>query len=402
MTTQRNLLRGALALGMAVAAFGAASPAGAQDLDPRWLPWIGCWNVSGENAAPGLVCVTPSRQEGAVELLRLAGGDVEAREVLWGDGRRHDTSRESCTGWEQGTFSEDGRRLFLQGEFTCEGVTQQTAGIIAMASPVAWIDVRVAGMEGKHVAWVQRYHTATGEEAQAAGFGDLLTERGWAVATARMVAAGALTVDDVIEASAQVPAEAVQALLAERGDRFDLTAAELLRMADAGVADDVIDVTVAVSYPERFQLQTGQNDVAVSALDTGHLRRRPIYASASPYFYDPFYSPWSLRYGYLGYGYGYSPYSWGYGGWGGYSYGYRPTVVVVSPAPSEPHGRVVNGRGYTRGSSPSSGGSGGSYTPSRSGSAAPRGAAASGSGGARSSGGTSTGRTAKPRGGGSF
>lgn len=402
MTMKHCLSRGALAMGLAIAVLGAASPAGAQDVDPRWLPWIGCWSPTAEDPALELVCVRPAQQQGAVELLRLSENAVTAREVLWADGARHDTSRETCTGWEQGTFSQDGRRLFLKGEFTCEGVTQQTAGVIAMASPAAWIDVRVAGMGGESVAWVQRYNTATTEATDEAGFGDLLADRAWSVATARMVAAGSMDVDDIIEASANVPDEAVQALLAERGDRFELDAAELVRMEAAGVSGDVIDVAVAVSYPRRFQLDTGRNDVDVSALDTGSLRRRPRTAyGVGPAFYDPFYMPWSLRYGYFGYGYGYgySPYSWGsYGGYG-YPFGYRPTVVVVDHVDPGPRGRVVNGRGYTRGGGGASSGGSGGYVPSRSGAGGSVGGSTGGSG--SGSGGTSTGRTAKPRGGGS-
>lgn len=396
MTMKHTLARGALALGTAIAVMGAASPASAQEGDPRWLPWIGCWAPANPTPGLDLVCVRPAEQAGAIEMLRISDNTVSAREVLWADGQRHDTSRESCTGWDMGTFSEDGRRLFLKGEYTCEGVTQETAGIIAMASPVAWVDIRVAGMAGEDVAWVQRFHAAPATDVEAAGFGDILEDQGWSVATARLVASADLDVDDVIEASAMVPAEAVQALLAEKGDKFELTAADLLRMADAGVSDDVIDVTVAVSYPERFRLNTGQEEqVAVSALDTGSLRRRPIYGAVG--YYDPFYSPWSLRYGYYGYGYGYgySPYSygWGYGGYG-YGYGYRPTVVVVDQV-ERSHGRVVNGRGYSRGRSPASGGGSGGYTWGRSGSSGSAGAASSGAG----SRGSSTGRTAKPRGG---
>ena len=166
-----------------------------------------------------------------------------------------------------------------------------------------------------------------------------------------------------------------------------------------------------MSYPDRFQLNAGVpgQEMAVSALDRGSLRRRWAYTGVmGPSFYDPFYAPWSLRFGYGNGWYGYDPYGWGYGyGYrygGGYGYGgYRPTVIVVDQAPRE-HGRVINGRGYSRGRSPgASGGSGGSYVPSRSGGGG-SGTGATSGGASSSSGsrGTSTGRTAKPRGGGGF
>lgn len=402
MTTQRNIGRAVLALGAALAVLAGPGPLAAQDVDARWLPWIGCWAPSSEGAGVDLVCVQPAQQPSAVELLRIVDGAIAQREVLWADGQRHETSRESCTGWEQGSFSEDGRRLFLKGEYTCEGVTQETAGIVSMASPATWLDVRVAGMGGERVAWVQRYHAVSEERAAAAGVGGLLDNRAMSVATARMVAASALDVDDVIEASALAPAEAVQALLAERADPLDLNAAELIRMADAGIADDVIDVAVAVSYPQRFRLDTGGDpQVAASALDRGSLRRRWVGSA----YYDPFFMPWSLRYGYGSGWYGYDRYGYGYGGYGyggyfgGYPYGYRPTVIVVDEVGDRPAGgRVVNGRGYSRGRTTGSGGSGGSYGPPRSAGSGATGAATGSTG--SSSSGKSTGRTAKPRGGG--
>jgi len=255
--------------------------------------------------------------------------------------------------------------------------------------------VRVAGRAGEHTAWVQRFRTADPGLAEAAGFGDLVAEGAWSSRTARLAASAGLGADDVIEASARVPAEAVRALLAEQGSKLQLSAATLVRMADAGVSESVIDVAVAVSYPNKFRLQRGGEDVARTALDEGSLRRR--WAYAGPGFYDPFFAPWSLRYGYgYGYGYygfGYDPYSYGWRYGGGYL-GYTPVIVGVDRVEPE-HGRVIAGRGYSRGSSGSGGSaSGGGYSaPGWSSS----GGSASGGG---SSGGSDTGRTAKPRGGG--
>lgn len=411
MSKYRILGLKALTFGLATLALGAAIPVSAQEVDARWLPWMGCWQATGEDASSDLLCVRPAAQAGGMEFLRVSDDAVVAREVVWADGQRHETTREACTGWEKGAFSQDGRRLFLSSEYTCDGnVVQEGGGIIAMASPVAFVDVRVAGMGGERMAWVQHYRAASEALAEAAGFGDILEDRGWSVGQARMVAAAPLDIEDVIEASNTVPAEAVEAFLAERGDRMDLKAAQLLQLADAGVPERVIDVAVATSYPESFRLASGGGDQAGqrSALDEGSLRRR--WGTGSMLGYDP-YLPGSLRYGYGGslyygygynpYGYAYSPYGYGYGyGYGGYGYGgYRPVIVQVDRTSDRPHGRVVNGRGYTQGRGSSSGPSQ-SYVPrSSAGASGTSSAGSSGSTGSSSSG-TSTGRTAKPRGGG--
>ncbi len=405
MTTTRDLSRGALALGLALTLVG-AGPAGAQEVDARWLPWIGCWEPANESADVDLVCVRPG-DAGAVEIVRVKGTEVVSTEVVRTDGTRHEAAHESCKGWEEGAFSADGRRVFLRSSYSCgSDMTQEGGGILAFTGPGEWLDVRAAGMGGQGTAWAQRFRPAEGALIQAAGFGDLLAERAWSSLRARLLAGALLDVDDVIEASGQVPAEAVKAFLAEQGNPLELSAAELVRMADAGVSEEVIDVAVAVSYPERFTLRGGGEQVARTALDEGSLQRRWSYGGylgMRPGFYDPFFAPWSLRYGYgygAGYyGYGYDPYSYGLGwGYGGGYYGYTPVIVDVDRTPRE-HGRVIPGRGYSRGSS------GSSATPSRTSGGASRspspsssGSASSGSSGTSS--GSSSGRTAKPRGGG--
>lgn len=414
MSKQTSYGLKALTFVLAVAATGALAPATAQDgVDARWLPFLGCWEATSEEAPTGdLLCVRPTAQTGGVEFLRVSDDAVVAREVLWADGQRHETTREACRGWEQGTFSQDGRRLFLQSEYTCDGgAIQQGGGIIAMASPVAFLDVRVAGVDGDRLAWVQRYHAASEAQAEAAGFGDILEDRAWSVGQARMVASANLDIDDLIEASAAQPAEAVEAFLAERGSQLDLKAAHLVRLADAGVPERVIDVAVATSYPGSFHL-TGGTDVMVaetSALDQGSLRRRwgtsaayDPYMSRAGYWGYPAYGSLYYGYGYSPFGYGYSPYGYGYGGWGYGPGSYRPVVVEVDRTSSRPHGRVVNGRGYSAGRS-SSGSTSQGYVPRSGGGASGSSAATSGgSGSSTRSSGSSTARKAKPRGGGGY
>ncbi len=385
----------AVALALALAP-GLAS---AQKTDARLLPWLGCWEPANGADAGDLLCVRPATQDAAVEVVRLAGSEIVSRELVWADGARHETERADCTGWEEGTFSKDGRRLFLSSEHTCASSTEQGGGIMAIASPNEWLDIRVAGQDDDVMAWVQRYQLASAEKTEAAGFGDVLDDL-WSARTARMVASAPLDVDDVIEANEQVPHQAVEALLAERGDQLALSSDELLRMTDAGVPASTIDVAVAVSYPETFQVAQGDRPER-AAVDEGVLNGRSGrrgYGSYDPFFYDPFY-----RYGY-GYGYGYGGYGYGGYGYGGYGYGgygYVPTVVVVDRQPTQ-HGRVVNGRGYTRGGSGSStGGASRTYVPSGGRpAAAPRsGGSTSGGTAARSGGSSGSTRTAKPRGG---
>ena len=103
MTTKSDLSRSALVLALAVALVG-AGPAGAQQVDARWLPWIGCWEPVNGSGEADLVCVRPGDEVGAVEILRVRAAEVVGRESVWTDGKRHETAHETCTGWEEGPF----------------------------------------------------------------------------------------------------------------------------------------------------------------------------------------------------------------------------------------------------------------------------------------------------------
>lgn len=380
MTARPILRTTGLLSGALLAAAALVGPAQAQDADARWLPWLGCWEpvgaaAEGAPAEDALLCVRQAG--GGVEVVTLVDGEIAGRETLRADGTRHESDREGCRGWSQADFSYDARRVYVGSEHRCEGeTTRRATGLIAMTSPHEWIEVESIEVGGRNVAWVRRYRAADAESTEAAGFGNVLAGRGMAVESARMAAASPIGVEDIIEASARVHAEAVEAWVADTNDPLDLDARTLLTMADAGVPERVIDVAVAVSYPEHFAVdrRAEPRDRAEYSDYYGH-RPRGWFG----------YGSWYDRYSMNRYGYGYgSP--WGYGGW---SYGYRPSIVVVQPRASTPsHGRVIAGKGYRRG------GSGGSNPP------ASVGSSRGGSGGsAAPSSGSSGGRKAKPRGG---
>jgi hypothetical protein len=192
----------------------------------------------------------------------------------------------------------------------------------------------------------------------------------------------------VIDPTEHVYDPVVRARIAERREPFPVGAAQLVRMADAGVAPAVIDVVVAVSYPRDF---TVADDV-----DAPEAERREAAAPPAPSlagvrrtrFWDPFYG-----FGYYSYydRLEYGGYSYGYGGFG-YPGRFRPSVIVVQPR-QETQGRVVNGRGYTRNrpSTPSS------PAPAPSSSSGSSGSGDSSAGSGSGSSGGSTGRTAQPR-----
>ena len=354
-------------LGMLVGAwlFTVVSMAGAQTVDSRWAPWLGCWRAVDETATAPVLCVVPLAGEAAIEMLTIVDGQVVSRESIFADGQEHAVSRDECEGWERAEFSGDSHRIYIGSELTCGASAHRSStGVMSMVSPFEWLDVRTIDVDGQSVPWALRYRFASQADFRAAGQGDLVSALGPEARMARRLASVPIAIDDVIEATGKVSAETLQLWVVERGEPFALDASRLIEMADAGVPPSVIDVVVAVSYPEKFVVNEGRTAGRRPA-EAARGRGLGYGRSLNP-FLDPFYDPYS-RYGsYSRYGLGYyGGYGYGYGGYGfgGYNYGfggYGTPIIVVgrrgSTADSGPtKGRVVRGGGYT-----SAGGGGGS------------------------------------------
>lgn len=362
--------------GLAVAglfALGLLAPLqlSAQQPDGRWLPWLGCWepvDLTTGAALPGDVLVCMRATGGAeVEVATLAGGETTTRRVV-ANGTRRDVTTAGCTGWESAAWSGDGRRVFLRSELGCEGNVQRTqSGVMAWVSPTEWIDAQSVGLGEERAPRVQRFRLVTEERTRDAGFEPMSGERAQLAVASRTIAAAPLDTDDVREAADFVDREALQALLVERGEGFDLSADRIAELADNGLSEDVIDLMVALSYPNVFRVDRAAMDgeyvpderMGEERADDPYWRRRDPYG-----WYDPFdwgyYGRYGSRYcspyglGYLGYGYGSCGYGYGLGyGYGydpwGYRFGVRPIIIVRGDdfGPDE-GGRVVAGRGYTR------------------------------------------------------
>ncbi len=392
--------------------------AAAQEVDSRWAPWVGCWRAVDEAAEAPVVCVVPLPGESAIEILSVVDGQVVSRESISADGRQHAVSRDGCEGWERAEFSADSHRVYVRSELTCDaGGARSSTGVMSMASPFEWLDVRTMDVGEGNLVWALRYRQASRADYLAAGQEELIESQVSDATALRVAASRPIAVDDVIEAAGKVSAETVQVWVAERAEPFALDASRLIDMADAGVPADVIDVVVAVSYPEKFVVN-GEDPLGPrrAEAEAGAGRAGYAYGVGANPFEDPFYDPYA-RYGYYSpYGYGprfgyglgyYGRYGYGYGGFGGFGgygvyggsgFGYSPGF---GPYPGYGYGGFGGGYGYgfggrivvvDRRGSGSGGGSGGSASGTRSGRVVSGGGYTS-----VGSGGRSTGRSAQPR-----
>ncbi len=408
---------------------GAATAVAADLADARWLPWMGCWQLREEQVDPAaagdgaefpertVVCITPAEDGGGATLTARADDGVLVERTLVADGVRHALTEGDCSGWERREWSDDGRRLFTRGEVRCgTDEPRRMSGVSLLSNRSTWVDVQSVSVGGRGHIEIRRYNPA--RDAEASDDVRLPATPG-AIRDARQSVAGPLTASSVREAAAKADSPVVEALLTETRPRLDLDAATLIELDDAGVGGNVIDVLVALAYPDHFVVErrSGGRRGGGGGLGGGGL------GSWSPS--GSYWAPFGYSYlGWYGYdtwrnAYWYNPYY--YNGWGG------PRAVAAGAEDVETGtGRVVRGLGYTRvsqrapvsrgGAAPDSGGAssgargegaggstrgggrvvrGGGYTSGGGGG----GSSSSGGGGSSSSGGGGGGggRTAVPR-----
>jgi len=407
-TTKISALLGAAML-------AASSTLGAQAVDARWQPWIGCWTpVAGEPSplrllgASPRVCVIPAQGTSAVEVVTIAAGKVVDRTRIEADMQSHPVTRDGCTGTETARWSEMGTRLYLASAVTCAGgVSRHGSGVLSMTERYEWLDVR--GMTSGKTASVSVGRLTAAEVDGGSVPADVMASippRTTTTNTSVLAASAALRLADIADVATSADSGVTAAWLMERtrGLKLSITGKQLTALADAGVSPAVIDYVVALAHPAVFGF-AGSGGAGVAAGNqtlTGqaNMYDRGIYPYGgmgyygysgynSCYDYNPFSMLYGYGYGCSGYGYNgrygmYSPYA------GSYYNGYYPPVIIIrsdeTGANMPQHGRVVKGQGYTNGG----GTTGSTARPSQgltSGSSS--GSSSSGSSGSASSGGSS-------------
>ena len=296
----------------------------ASGTDARWQPWLGCWELSNDavqdpgeatpdqplasanapGAASGIrVCVTPVSAPSGVRMTTQVQGRPVLEEMLVADGTEQPIEDKTCRGSRRSEWSRNGQRLFSRADITCAGEPPHWVSHLATIVEGTWIDVQGITRDGYQGLRVRRYRPV-GIEAFSPNR-DSPPGR------------GLFSIDDVKEASAKVTPLVLQAALVESRARFPLNGRTMLDLDRAGVADEVIDLMVALSYPERFRI----NRLRTSGGSHDDL------------------DLW-----------GYAPFAYSY--WGFNDYWYSEDVVIIGGGDEPAHpaggGRVVNGRGYTR------------------------------------------------------
>lgn len=425
MRDTTEMRRGRLGVLIAALMLGAATTASAMppvpaSLAPGWQAFLGCWEPIAapagalpDTARAHLVCVVPVEGTSAVDMVTVVDGKVVERERVDATGTQYPMRKDDCVGTRSAAWSTVGQRLYVRSELVCDGGLRRiSTGVISMTSMDEWMDVQTIAVGEQKAVRVLRYREARQGAAVPAEITAALGSRPFSVSAARLAATAPVSSSDIVDVSRHLDAAGVEVWLLEQTLGFTADAKRLVELTKAGVPGSVVDVVVALSYPNRFTIDVNQREIAMRP---GEPRvggsRRPGIVGYDPMF-DPTWDPYYYsRYGRRYYSpFGYSQYGYGYGYGTGYGWypGTHPVIIVVTdPTPSEPkvEGKAVKGTGYTR-RRPAAGnptpdtrsGSGSSRSgDSSSGSSTGSGSSSGGSSSGGSSSGESTGRTAKVR-----
>jgi hypothetical protein len=277
--------------------------------------WLGCWELweaDGDGdpafARDPMVCLEPGPAPHVLTRRTIVDGRVVSVQTLRIDGSRRASSEGGCEGWDRAQPSREGRRLYLQAEVVCDpDHKRHMSGAWILVSQQRWLEIQVVRVEGVFEVTLEHRRAVSASSLARPGAIPL------AVETQRLAATAPMTVEDVHEALAHVDPAVVEAMLFETRPSFAMRSSLLIDLADDGVPKRIIDLMLALSFPDYF----------VVADNTIRRDSAPVLGVAYDYWY-PYYG----FYPYYHYHYGY---------W----YPYPP---VHHPR----GGRVINGLGYTR------------------------------------------------------
>ena len=335
------------ALLLALALAGAPGQDEVANLDSRWVPWLGCWElVDDQRREPligeadptegqdvplrGLVCLNPAPDGNGVTVTTAAGGETFLEETLVADGEKNPSAKGKCSGWQRTEWSADGYRLFTSAELTCEENRElSVSGLSMMVPRSTWVEIQIVESSAGRAVVIRRYRPANDTEVIDAGAPVLNTDLEIKSFRSRLALTSPLSADDIVEAASKVAPEALEAAVLEHEEGFELDAAALLRLDDAGVRSGLIDLMVALSYPDQFVVNAGSGggDGAGGggfALPGSFYGRSFLpYSYGMPYYMTPF-----------GYYYWYAQ--------------HHPLYVVRPVAAPEVRQGLVSNRGYTQ------------------------------------------------------
>ncbi len=328
----RNLLTPAAVLMISLILSGPIPAAGQLDsggiinLDSRWLPWIGTWRLVTDTvnevdrglSGDYLLDINASDNGRSVTVTASLDAEEVVAEKIFVDGSRQIIQSEGCNGWQEYSWSDSGKRLLFKSESTCAGEPPRSiSGMSMIAVSGTWVDIRLLRSDEERTITIRKYRQLSSSSTELGKKEVMLRDTG------RITVRAPFSIEEVIELSRKVEPEVLEAAIYEFGKPFEINSKSLQRLADAEVPPQIVDLMVALSFPDKFVVERHAIAPIQAPRINAHDGRRYYYGGL---WWDPW--PWS--------------WSWWYGP---YNYGYVYFPVDRDRAHS---GRLVAGQGYTR------------------------------------------------------
>ena len=233
----------------------AISPVRAQSvkssLDPRWTPWLGCWQTDTtktEANGAAVRCVAPLRGTSGVQEITVAGGRVTERRHLVADGHPASFDENGCNGNRTAEWASNGRRVYVRSTYTCGGtLAGASSTVLAFASNGDWLETESIQAGHGSIEHVDHWRDAAVPRGLPPDVAATLQTPRLATTTARASASESLAVGDVLDALQHVDSTTVRAWVASSGQRFNLSGDELTTLVRANVPRGVLQAMVAWS-----------------------------------------------------------------------------------------------------------------------------------------------------------
>ena len=258
------------ALAAALLLVGASSAAGQSAIYGAGLQaWLGCWladlSAARGDAAPSIVCITPTANVDVADLTTVQEGRVVARETLDATGRPRAIDAARCTGVRSARWSSDRRRLFVRSTGTCAGVPSSTSGLLAIGANGEWLDVEGISAGGGTSVHVARYREFLPPPVLPIAARSALRAQALATRSVRVAAGAPVRAEDVLEAARALDAAVVEAWILERAQHMDITEIDIAALVNIGVPRRIADALRAVAYPQSYADAGAVQDAAGSA-----------------------------------------------------------------------------------------------------------------------------------------
>ena len=279
---------------------------GDADVASPLAPWAGVWTIMEDSpslpameanqAAVVEIRLTPDGM--GLDISRKSPNQPDVREVLIPDGNKRPVEEQNCSGWRSAHLIAEAGLIVESSEMNCKdaaSVATSSLRMILAADRIADILALKAG--GQTRLAVRRLSFEH----------DLLSapdsQTGWKAVAARTELSTPWSIGTIIRLSKIVDIQLLQAALLEKKARLNLTPGSLKEMKAAGLPNGIIDLLVALAYPDQFHIENnGQVElrpwIVSSPGSAGPSSMPPFPLSYYPGAFYNCYSPYGYFYGF--------------------------------------------------------------------------------------------------------